>query len=106
MHKIRNAMSRLVEFYKKYLAGINKYWIVTILFLAATFFIGDSNLFHRIKYDERIRYLENEIDRYKKDLELNKQKIKELQTDKAGLEQFAREEYLMKKEDEDIFIIE
>ena len=37
-------MSRLVEFYKKYLAGINKYRIVTIVFLAVTFFIGDSNL--------------------------------------------------------------
>lgn len=99
-------MSRLVEFYKKYLAGINKYWIVTILFLAVTFFIGDSNLFNRFKYDERIRFLENEIDRYRKEIEQNRKKIQELQTDKEGLEQFAREEYLMKKEDEDIYLIE
>ena len=99
-------MSRIVEFYKKYLAGINKYWIVTILFLTVTLFIGDSNLFSRYKYDERIRFLENEINRYRKELEQTKKKIQELQTDKAGLEQFAREEYLMKKEDEDIFIVE
>jgi len=99
-------MSRITEFYKKYLAGINKYWIVTIIFLAITLIIGDSNLFKRIKYDERIRFLENEIIYYQKELEQNKRKIQELQTDRAGLEQFAREEYLMKKEDEDIFIIE
>ena len=99
-------MSRLIDFYKKHLAGLNKYWLVTILFFAVTFFIGDSNLYNRYKYDEKIRTLENEINRYKKEIEQNKKKIQELQTDKVGLEQFAREEYFMKKEDEDIFIIE
>ena len=99
-------MSRLIEFYKKYLAGLNKYWLVTIIFFAVIFFIGDSNLYNRYKYDEKINSLESEINRYKKEIEQDKQKIQELQTDKVGLEQFAREEYLMKKEDEDIFIIE
>jgi len=99
-------MSRFIDFYKKYLAGLNKYWVVTILFFSITFLIGDSNLYNRYKYDEKMRSLENEIERYKKEIEQNKQKIQELQTDKAGLERFAREEYLMKKENEDIFIIE
>jgi len=99
-------MSKLIEFYKKYMAGYIKYWIITFLFLVITLIIGDSNLFNRWKYDERIRFLENEIDRYRNELELNKKKIQELQTDRAGLEKFAREEYLMKKEDEDIFIVE
>ncbi|MDR2915349.1 MAG: septum formation initiator family protein [Tannerella sp.] len=99
-------MSQLTDFYKKYLAGLNKYWVVTIIFLAITFFIGDSNLYNRYKYDEKIRSLESEINRYKKEIEQNKKKIEELQTDKVGLEQFAREEYLMKKENEDVFIVE
>ena len=99
-------MLRLIEFYKKYLAGLNKYWLVTIVFFSVTFLIGDSNLYNRYKYDEKIHSLESEISRYKKEIEENKKKIQELQTDKVGLEQFAREEYLMKKEDEDIFIIE
>ena len=99
-------MSRLIDFYKKHLAGLNKYWLVTIIFFAVIFFIGDSNLYNRYKYDEKIRTLENDINRYKKEIEQNKKKIQELQTDKIGLEQFAREEYFMKKENEDIFIIE
>ena len=99
-------MSRLVDFYKKHLARLNKYWLVTIIFLAITFFVGDGNLYNRYKYDEKIKILENEINRYKKEIEENRKKIQELQNDKVGLEQFAREEYLMKKEDEDIFIIE
>ena len=99
-------MSQFVEFYKKHLAGINKYWLVIILFLTITFFLGDSNLMSRYKYDDKIRTLENEINRYKKEIEQNKKKIQELQTDKEGLERFAREEYLMKKENEDIYIID
>lgn len=99
-------MSRLTDFYKKYLAGLNKYWLVTILFLAITFFTGDSNLYNRYRYEEKIRTLENEINRYKKEIEQNRKKIQELQTDRIGLEQFAREEYLMKSEDEDLFIVE
>ena len=99
-------MKRLLEFYKKYLARLNKYWVVTGLFIAITFIIGDSSIIKRYEYDEKIRSLENELNRYRREIEQNKKKIQELQTDKVGLEQFAREEYLMKKEDEDIFIIE
>jgi Septum formation initiator len=99
-------MKRLLEFYKKYLARLNKYWVVTGLFIAITFIIGDSSIIKRYEYDEKIRVLENELNRYRREIEQNKKKIQELQTDKVGLEQFAREEYLMKKEDEDIFIIE
>jgi cell division protein FtsB len=99
-------MSKLTDFYKKYISGLNKYWIVTILFLSFTFLIGDSNLYNRYKNDEKIRSLQNEIEKYKKEIERDRKKIDELQTDKIGLEQFAREEYLMKKSDEDIFIVE
>ena len=99
-------MSPFVVFFKKLLSRNNIYWLIIITFLVVTFFVGDSNLLNRWKYEEKIRYLENEINRYKNEIELNKKKIQELQTDKEGLERFAREEYLMKKEDEDIFIFE
>jgi len=99
-------MLRFIDFYRNHIAGINKYWLVTIVFVGITIFVGDSKLFNRFKYDEKIRALEHEINRYRKEIELNKKKIQELQTDKDGLERFAREEYLMKKEDEDLFIIE
>ncbi len=99
-------MSRITDFHKKYLAGLNKYWLVTIVFFAATFLVGEDSFYQRYLYDQKIRSLENEIDYYKKDIEKNKKKLLELQTDRKGLEQFAREEYLMKKEDEDLFIIE
>jgi cell division protein FtsB len=98
-------MSRISDFYKKHLARRLKYWIVLILFFAVTFIIGDGSLYNRCQNNERIRYLEFEINRYKKEIEQNSQKTQELQHDREGLERFAREEYLMKQEDEDIYII-
>lgn len=98
-------MQRLKDLYDKYLGHLNKYWVVCIIFVILTFTAGDSSLYKRYTYDEKIRSLENEIEHYRKEIEINSQKLKDLHTDKEGLERFAREEYLMKRENEDIFII-
>ena len=98
-------MSRIKDFYNKYLSRINAYWLITILFLALTFTMGDSSLYKRYTYDERIRSLEKEIKHYQKEIELNSKKLNDLHTDKEGLERFAREEYYMKKPNEDVYII-
>ena len=47
-------MSRIKEFYIKYLSWINAYWLVTIVFLIVTFTVGDSSLYKRYTYDEKI----------------------------------------------------
>lgn len=98
-------MSRLKEFYNKYLSKINVYWLVIIGFVAITFTDGDSSLYMRYKHDEKIRELEKEIKFYKDEIEVNTKKLNDLRTDKEGLERFAREEYFMKKPNEDVFII-
>jgi len=98
-------MSRLKDFYDRYLSRINKYWLVTILFLGLTFTAGDSNLYKRYVYIKKIQELEKEIKQYKEEIEINTKKLNDLRTDKEGLERFAREEYMMKKADEDVFII-
>ena len=48
-------MSRLKDFYDRYLSRINKYWLVTILFLGLTFTAGDSNLYKRYVYIKKIQ---------------------------------------------------
>ena len=96
-------MSRIKDFYNKYLSRINAYWLVTIVFL--TFVMGDSSLYKRYTYDEKIRSLEKEIKHYQKEIEINSKKLNDLHTDKEGLERFAREEYFMKKPNEDVYII-
>ena len=98
-------MSRIKDFYNKYLSRINAYWLVTIVFFALTFVMGDSSLYKRYTYDEKIRSLEKEIKHYQKEIEINRKKLNDLHTDKEGLERFAREEYFMKKPNEDVYII-
>lgn len=98
-------MSRIKDFYNKYLSRINAYWLVTIVFFALTFAMGDSSLYKRYTYDEKIRSLEKGIKHYQKEIEINSKKLNDLHTDKEGLERFAREEYFMKKPNEDVYII-
>lgn len=81
------------------------YWLVTIAFLLLTFVAGDSNLYKRYTYDQKIRSLEREIKHYEQEIEVNSKKLHDLHTDKEGLERFAREEYYMKRANEDVFII-
>ena len=70
-----------------------------------SFTAGDSNLYKRYTYDEKIRSLEKEIKHYEEEIAINSQKLQNLRTDKEGLERFAREEYYMKRPNEDVFII-
>lgn len=98
-------ISRIKDFYKRYVAKINIYWLVGIVFFVLTFVVGDSNIYNRYLYDQKIKSLEKEIKACKKEIEVNSQKLKSLRTDKDGLEKFAREEYFMKRADEDVFII-
>ena len=98
-------MSRIKDFYNNYLVKINAYWLVIIVFLVLTLTLGDSSLYKRYTYNQKIRSLEKEIKHYQKEIEINSKKLNDLHTDKEGLERFAREEYFMKKPNEDVFII-
>ena len=68
------------------------------------FFDANSWLIHH-ELNSDINDLENEKDYYKKEIEKDKKAIKELSTEE-GVEALAREKYYMKKENEDIYIIE
>ncbi len=70
------------------------------------FFFDENSIPTRLEYDRKIHNLKREISFYKKEIEDTKLKTTELQTNDLNLEKFAREQYLMKKADEDIFIIE
>ena len=89
-------MSEKENFYTKYLSKLNLYVVVIAVFMIITFVVGDSNLYVRYTYDDKIRSLEREI----------KRKLEDLHTSKEGLERYAREEFYMKRENEDIFIIQ
>ncbi len=54
----------------------------------------------------KLNSLENEQEYYKEKIEEVKKDHDEVFGDKESIEKFAREKYLMKKESEDIFIVQ
>lgn len=86
--------------------GLTVYQIIILLVLVAMlFFFSDSSVTKRIQYESQIKDLESQIEFYRKQTEIDKEKLDELQSNKEDLEKFARENYLMKKKNEEIFII-
>lgn len=98
-------MRKLIDIFNKYRAGINKYYFTLIVFAVLTFFVGDSTLLHRFRYDKKIRELQSEIKEYRQQIEDNTAKLNSLRMDNESLERFAREQFLMTKPDEDLYII-
>lgn len=82
----------------------NKYIVILIAFLIWMFFF-DANVQLNKEFKKEIKELNTTINFYKKEIKKDKNTITELQ-DSLQLEKFAREKYLMKKENEDIYIIE
>ncbi|WP_431135919.1 FtsB family cell division protein [Psychroserpens mesophilus] len=87
----------------KYLKNI--FVIIFIVFAVWMLFIDSNSLLIHHELNEDISDLENEKEYYNKEIEKDKKAIKELSTD-DGIEKLAREKYYMKKENEDIYIIE
>ena len=87
--------------------GYSKIQLIAIIGLVVfIFFVSDSNIFALLGYESQINELNKQIEYYRKKTEVDKEQLKLLQSDKENIEKFARENFLMKKENEDIFIIE
>lgn len=84
----------------------NFYFVTGLCFLVWMLFLDSNDLISRFKLGAKLRALEGEKEYYQQKItEVEKDK-KELTTNKELLEKFAREKYLMKKEKEDLFIIQ
>jgi len=83
----------------------NKYILTSILFAIWVLVFDQNNLLDRKKYVNEYKQLLKDKEYYLQKIEEDKRKLEELQTNNENLEKFAREQYLMKKDDEEIFII-
>jgi cell division protein DivIC len=92
---------------KKLPPAFRNFYIVTgLCFFVWMLFLDSNDLISRLKMSNKIRGLENEKEFYQEKIAEVEKDRKELMTNKELLEKFAREKYLMKKETEDIFIIQ
>ena len=84
----------------------HKYLITVLIFIVVIGFLDENSLIQRIKHRNEISTLNSEIEEYQKQYEEDTEKLKELTTNPEALEKIAREKYLMKKPNEDIFVFE
>jgi len=83
----------------------NKYVLTLLLFLVWIIILDSNNLLSRFKEMRELRKLRNEREYYLNKIEADRRKLQELKTDNDNLEKFAREQYRMKRADEDLYIV-
>lgn len=83
----------------------NKYILTIILFLIWLMLFDANNLFDRIRDLRLYKGLQNDKEYYTDRIEEDNRKLMEIRSGNKSLEKFAREQYRMKKPDEDIYII-
>lgn len=96
----RRALSRISRFVT------NKYLIASLGFLGVMLFLDKNDLFTSMQRREELQNLNQSKEHYQQELaELKKVKT-DLENDPATIEKLAREKYLMKRDNEDIFVTE
>lgn len=84
---------------------INKYTVTLLVFMVWVAFFDHNNLVEKMQLRGKIATLKKEKAYYLKKIEEDNKEKKELLSNRDNLEKFAREQYLMKKANEDIFVI-
>ena len=91
---------------KKVLEIIKNKYIITLIVLGTWVIFFDKNdLSSQMKLRKDVKELEEEKNYFKKEIASITSDLKELTTNPKTLEKFAREKYLMKRDDEEIFVI-
>ncbi len=85
---------------------LNPYVVALFIGLVLMLLPGDDSLYSHIEYDAQLKSMIEERDRLKEQIEEGRMKLDQLRFKKAKLEKYAREHFLMKAEDEDLYILE
>ena len=83
----------------------NRYVIAIIAFAVWMIFFDGNSLKRQRILNERIGNITRMSSYYRTEIAKNEKAIQELMTNQETLEKFAREKYLMKRDNEDIYII-
>jgi cell division protein FtsB len=84
----------------------NRYVYTTVIFVVVILFIDQFNLFEQIRLRRALKDQKQQIEYYEKEISANKEYLNALQNDTATMEKVAREQYLMKRDNEVIYLIE
>ena len=81
------------------------YVIIIVFFVIWMIFFDTNSVLMHFELNQKIKKLENQKNYYRKEIKKDKASINEIKSD-SGIEKYAREKLFMKKENEEIFLIE
>jgi cell division protein DivIC len=84
---------------------LNKYFISVLAVVIWVAFFDKNDLMSQYQLRQKLGQLRTEQKYYLDEIAKSKNDMNELRTNPANLEKFAREKYLMKKDNEEIFVI-
>ncbi|PLX02421.1 MAG: septum formation initiator [Marinilabiliales bacterium] len=84
---------------------LNKYFYVGFGFLLWMLFADQESLVVQYKLSDDIKTLEKQKEFYLEEIAKNQSSLEILTNDTASLEKFARENYFMKKDNEEVFVV-
>lgn len=82
-----------------------KYWVIGLAAITWMTVFDSNNFIELVELRHEISNLEEKRDYYKSEIENVRREQRDLFSSTRNLEKFAREKYLMKKDNEDLFII-
>ena len=82
----------------------NKYFITIIAMVCWLMFFDKNDVFTQYDLIKKCEKLQKDKEYYLNEIESHVYQLNELKTNKKSLETFSREKYLMKKENEDVFV--
>ena len=83
----------------------NKYVLTIAVFTIWMLFFDQNNAVDRMRMGSEIRQLEDDREYYLEQIQKDSARLSELTTNKENLEKYAREQFLMKKSNEDVFVV-
>ena len=81
----------------------NRYILTSVFALVWVTFISEIDLIYLFKSHRTLVQLRNQVEYYEREIAATSAQLEALSSDPSRLERFAREEYFMKKDNEDLF---
>lgn len=84
----------------------NKYIIVTLIFAVIIIFVDQYNIFNQAKNHKRLKETKKQVEFYEQEIRNQQEILDNLHKDTVLMERIAREKYMMKRDNEVIYVIE
>ena len=93
--------------FREILRKLNNRYVYTVVFFLILFlFVDQFNLFKQRELRKTLDDNKQQIEYYEKEISESKQYLSDLQNDTSTMEKVAREQYMMKRDNEVVYLIE